>query len=109
MDIITCPSPSIDLTHCLVPMSDEPLETRRKRLIHRSLYTGMKETDLLLGGFARRELPGFDMGQLARYEALLAEPDPAIYAWAIGREAPPPVHDHDVMALLRRFAGSPPK
>ena len=39
-------------------MTEEPVEIRRKRLIHRSLYTGMKETDLLLGAFARKELPG---------------------------------------------------
>ena len=36
--------------------------------------------------------------------ALLEEPDPAIYAWAIGREPVPAEHDNAVMALLRRFA-----
>lgn len=86
----------------------EPIEIRRKRLTHRSLYTGMKETDLLLGAFARRHVAAFDPGQLDRYEALLGEPDPAIYAWAIGREKPPPEHDHDVMRLLRDFASRPP-
>ena len=29
----------------------ESLQDRRKRLIYRSSYTGMKETDLLLGRF----------------------------------------------------------
>jgi succinate dehydrogenase flavin-adding protein (antitoxin of CptAB toxin-antitoxin module) len=85
-------------------MIEEPVEIRRKRLIHRSLYTGMKETDLLLGAFARKELPGLDSAGLALYEALLEEPDPAIYAWAIGREPVPAEHDNTVMALLRRFA-----
>ena len=42
----------------------EPLEIRRKRLIHRSLYTGMKETDLLLGAFARQHVPGFAAAEL---------------------------------------------
>jgi succinate dehydrogenase flavin-adding protein (antitoxin of CptAB toxin-antitoxin module) len=85
----------------------ETRENRRRRLVHRSLYTGMKETDLLLGAFARARLAGFDDAQLDRYEALLAAPDPAIFAWAIGREAPPPEHDHDVMRLLREFARAP--
>lgn len=84
-------------------MTDEPIDIRRKRLIHRSLYTGMKETDLLLGAFARAEVAAFDSRQLDLYESLLQEPDPAIFAWAIGREAVPPEHDNDVMDLLRRF------
>jgi len=84
-------------------MTAEPIDIRRKRLIHRSLYTGMKETDLLLGGFARACVTGFDSRQLDLYEALLQEPDPAIFAWAIGREAVPLEHDNDVMALLRDF------
>lgn len=84
-------------------MTDEPIDIRRKRLIHRSLYTGMKETDLLLGAFARAEVAAFDSRQLDLYEALLGEPDPAIFAWAIGREDVPPEHDNDVMAQLRNF------
>jgi len=87
-------------------MNEEPVEIRRKRLIHRSLYTGMKETDLLLGGFARRELAGLDQAGLDMYETLLAEPDPAIYAWATGDAPVPEAHDNDVMARLRRFVES---
>jgi len=85
-------------------MTAEPLEIRRKRLTHRSLYTGMKETDLLLGAFARAELAAFDSRQLDLYEALLEEPDPAIFAWAIGQDALPPEHDNDVMESLRHFS-----
>ena len=88
-------------------MSPEPVEIRRKRLIHRSLYTGMKETDLLLGPFARREVPGFSPAELDQYEALLGEPDPSIYAWAIGELPVPPEHDNEVMARLKHFAGNP--
>ncbi len=82
----------------------ESIEIRRKRLIHRSRYTGMKETDLLLGGFAARHLPDFDAAQLDAYEALLeTNEDPQIYAWAIGRDPVPPEHDTSVMKLLQAF------
>ena len=84
-------------------MSAEPIDSRRKRLIHRSLYTGMKETDLLLGAFARAHVGDFDVMQLDRYEQLLAEPDPEIYAWAIEQNPVPSELDNDVMALLRHF------
>ncbi|MBP6819708.1 succinate dehydrogenase assembly factor 2 [Ferrovibrio sp. MS7] len=82
----------------------EPIEIRRKRLIHRSLYTGMKETDLLLGGFARAHLPDFDATMLDQYEALLdTNEDPQIYAWAIGREPVPAEFDTPVMRLLKSY------
>lgn len=85
----------------------ETSEARRRRLIYRSRYTGMKETDLLLGPFAVRHVPGFSLEQLDRYERLLAEPDPDIFDWAIGRQAVPPEHDNDVMVLLINFKNTP--
>lgn len=91
-----------DSSPCPKPMS-EALEARRRRLIYRSLYTGMKETDLLLGPFAQRYVPGFAHDQLDRYERLLGEPDPDIFDWATGRQAVPEDHDNDVMRLLKDF------
>jgi antitoxin CptB len=81
----------------------EPLEIRRKRLIHRSVYTGMKETDILLGAFARTYVPGFDQGQLDSYENLLGAGDPVILDWALGRETPPAEYTSDVLDLLLNF------
>jgi succinate dehydrogenase flavin-adding protein (antitoxin of CptAB toxin-antitoxin module) len=81
----------------------ETLEARRRRLIYRSRYTGMKETDLLLGPFATRYVPEFSDSQLDRYEQLLDEADPDIFDWATGRASVPHAHDHDVMALLKNF------
>lgn len=81
----------------------ESLEERRRRLIYRSLYTGMKETDVLLGPFAQQHLPGFSSAQLDQYEQLLKEPDPDILDWVSGRQDVPDVHDHDVMKLLKDF------
>ena len=86
------------------PRMTEDIGIRRKRLLHRSRYTGIKETDILLGAFAEAHLPGFDVGQLDRYEAILeVGSDPVIYAWAIGAQPVPPEHDNDVMALLKAF------
>lgn len=81
----------------------EALDERRRRLIHRSLYTGMKETDLVLGAFARRYVPDFTPEQLDRYERLLEAGDPVILDWVMGRDTVPPEYDSDVMALLKSF------
>jgi len=82
---------------------NESLEACRKRLIHRSVYTGMKETDILLGAFARRHVPEFTPAQLATYENLLTAGDPNILDWAMGRAEPPPTFDSDVLRLLINF------
>ncbi|HEX6959826.1 MAG TPA: succinate dehydrogenase assembly factor 2 [Ferrovibrio sp.] len=82
----------------------EDIETRRKRLLHRSLYTGMKEVDILLGGFARQHLPTFSEHELDQYENLLENyDDPQIYAWAVGREPVPAHLDTGVMKLLKAY------
>ncbi len=83
---------------------DADIENRRRRLIYRSSYTGMKETDILLGAFARRYLPSFTAEQLDRYEALLENhSDPEIYAWVTGRDSPPSEVQNDVVELLCNF------
>lgn len=69
----------------------DSLDARRKRLIHRSLYTGMKETDLLLGVFARAAVPHMSPAELDLYETMLEEvSDPTIYSWIVGRDEPDP-------------------
>ncbi len=83
--------------------TEDKLAERRKRLLYRSIHTGMKETDILLGGFARRHLPTFGDRQLELYERILEAGDPRIYAWLSGREAVPPSYDNDVMKLLLNF------
>ena len=42
---------------------------RIKRLIYRASYTGMKETDLLLGQFAKRYLPDSSDAELDEFQA----------------------------------------
>jgi antitoxin CptB len=85
------------------PSENEPIEIRRKRLIHRSRYTGMKETDLLLGAFAQRYVPGFDATQLDDYERLLQETDVDLFDWAAGRQPVPERCRTAVMTLLQNF------
>jgi len=80
----------------------EPLEIRRKRLLFRSWHRGTREADLLLGPFAERHLTELTLGQLDRYEALLAESDATLYDWISGRVRPPPEQDSDVLQLIVR-------
>ena len=85
----------------------EDLEQRRKRLAFRAWHRGMKELDLLIGGFADRHLAAFDADQLDRFEALLDQPEPLMYSWLMGYAQPPAELQHDVMKLLLNFKYKP--
>jgi antitoxin CptB len=79
------------------------LDTRRKRLLFRSLRRGTKESDLVLGGFARAHVAALDADQLDHFEALLDRNDPDVLAWIVGLEPPPPEFDTDVLHMIRVF------
>ena len=84
-------------------MAVESRDNRIKRLIYRSNYTGTKETDILLGTFARRNLEGFDDAQLDAYEALIENSDPDLYMWISGRKPVPEAWSGPIMHLLQDF------
>ena len=81
----------------------ETREQRCKRLVHRSRYRGVKESDLLFGQFAARHLDELDNAGLDRYEALLDEPDQDVLAWVYGRAAVPDRHRNEVFERLCGF------
>ena len=79
------------------------LETRRKRLLYRSVYRGNKENDILLGQFARAHIAQFDTAELDQYERILETGDNEIYDWVSGRVEIPPEQDSPVLRRLLAF------
>ena len=67
----------------------EPRETKLRRLKLRSMRRGIKEMDLILGGFATHGLDGLSDADLALYDEMLSESDHDMYQWASG-QAPAP-------------------
>ena len=76
---------------------------RKKKLIFRCGHRGMKEMDLLLGGFAKAHVPSFDESQLNTFEELITNSDPDIYNWVTGKEIIPSQWDSEVSQLLLGF------
>jgi len=66
-------------------------DPRRKRLYFRMHHCGIRENDLILGGFAEHRLAGLGDDQLGMLEKLLEENDHDIYLWL---NAAKPVPDH---------------
>ena len=81
----------------------EDVETRRKRLLYRSVYRGNKENDILLGQFARAHISEFGAEELDQYEALLGIGDSDIFDWVSGQKAVPAEADTPVLRKLLAF------
>lgn len=67
----------------------EPRDIRLKRLRLRAWHRGIKEMDLILGGWADRNLDDATDADLDAFEAVMAEADHDLYQWISGQaEAP---------------------
>ena len=63
--------------------------TRRKRLLWRANHRGIKEMDLILGGYVTRNIETFSRTDLSALEIIMDFPDQVMLAWATKR-APVP-------------------
>ncbi len=77
-------------------------DERLKRLLYQSFHRGCKETDAILGGFARQNLNSFSDEELDMYEKFINEDDWDIYAWLVGKIPFPSEHENRVTDLLRK-------
>lgn len=73
---------------------------RRKRLLWRATHRGIKEMDLILGGFVTRHLDSFGAAEIAELEAIMEIPDQDMLAWATRQQ---PVPQSLASPLLNRI------
>lgn len=67
-------------------------ETRRKRLLWRATHRGIKEMDLILGGFVVRHIDTFSDAEIADLERIMDIPDQDMLSWATKQADVPPEH-----------------
>jgi antitoxin CptB len=79
------------------------LELRRRRAAYRANHRGTKEMDWLLGRYADEHLAGMDADALARFERLLAIPDPDLQQWILKPDTLGDTEFARPIAALRRF------
>jgi antitoxin CptB len=63
-------------------MTDNSQEITRKRLLWRATHRGIKEMDLIAGGFAASRLPSMDAAELMAFAEILELPDQDLLSWA---------------------------
>jgi antitoxin CptB len=66
-------------------------ENRIKKLIYRSWYRGCRETDKILGGYAKDNLHKLSEMELDLFEEILDYADNDIFDWVSGKQ---PVPEH---------------
>lgn len=82
-------------------------EHRLKRLRFRAWHRGVKEADLLIGGFFDRHSIEWGEDEIALFEELLEEQDVDIMAWAMGTEPAPERYAGTVMNALKTLTYVP--
>lgn len=76
---------------------------RVKRLLYQSMHRGCKETDAMLGRFAKSEIDKFSKEELDQYEEFISEDDWDIYAWLIGTYPMPEKFNNNVVKAIINF------
>ncbi len=83
--------------------SSEGLDPRRRKLLFRSWHRGMREMDLIMGGFADARVADLSEGEIAEFERLIDVADGDLLAWITGEQAVPPDFDSALFRDLRDF------
>lgn len=78
-------------------------ETRRKRLLWRATHRGIKEMDLILGGFVTRNLEVFSDAEIAELERIMEIPDQDMLSWATKQADVPPQHASPLLTRILAY------
>jgi antitoxin CptB len=84
-------------------LSSAGLDLRRRKLLYRSWHRGLREMDLIMGGFADARVAQLSEGELGELERLINVPDGDLLAWITGQAAVPPDFDSALFRDLRNF------
>lgn len=87
----------------MMSLPDESI--RRKRLLWRATHRGIKEMDLIVGGFVTRHLDDFSFEEIAELERIMDIPDQELLAWATRQAEIPAAYATPLLA--RMIAHSP--
>ena len=72
---------------------NELLTKRRRQLRYRANHRGIKEMDIILGGFAQEGLETMDKTALDQFEALIEQNDRDLLQWFTAEKLPPQEFD----------------
>jgi antitoxin CptB len=84
-------------------MNEDEHQAWRKKLMWRASHRGIKEMDIIVGGFANARLPHMSETQLQEFERILDIPDQELLAWMTTTEQIPADHCSEMLTNLLAF------
>lgn len=76
---------------------------QRKRILYRCQHRGMKEMDILLGGYVGDNIATMSEAELATLELLMDVSDQDLFAWMIGNKPVPAEHDTELYRAIAAY------
>ncbi len=79
------------------------LDVRRRRILFRAWHRGLREMDLLMGGFADAEIEALGETDLAAFEQLMDVQDADLIKWVTGEQPVPAAFDTPLFHRIAAF------
>lgn len=79
------------------------IEARRKRARFRAWHRGMKEMDMILGGYADAKIDQMELSDLLVFEELMDALDRDLFKWFTGEGPTPPEFNTPLFKAICEF------
>jgi antitoxin CptB len=83
--------------------NSQEIEITRKRLLWRATHRGIKEMDIVVGGFAKARLASMGKDELDEFARILELPDQQLLSWVTRQEAIPTVLNTPLFMAMVNF------
>ena len=84
-------------------MNKQQRQNFEKKLLYKSCYRGSKETDLIIGQFAKKNIAQMSDKDLEDFDIFLELSDGDIYDWYTGKKPVPNELKSDILLKLMKF------
>lgn len=84
-------------------MNNQNRELFIKKLLYKSCNRGCKETDLIIGQFAKQNIDKMSENELYKFEQILHLPDADIYDWYTKKKPLPSEYYSKLMTQILNF------
>jgi antitoxin CptB len=82
---------------------NDNLDIMRKRLLWRATHRGIKEMDIIVGGFAQENLAKMDEPNLLHFADILEIPDQDLLSWMTHLETMPELRKSELLMAILTF------
>ena len=79
------------------------IDLLRKKILYRSEYRGIKETELLLNSFVKKYINDFSITELKQLNGLLNIDDDSLFKWYLNKRPEVRIPKNKVSKLLKNF------